>query len=77
MRGANNVKVQDEVAVEDNLDMAMVRVVQFLLEAVMRKGRPRQEDVGEDIETLGMTNLKLNATIVKSLDTTLQSVDSP
>jgi len=73
MRGANKVKVEaeDEVAVVDNLDVATVRVVQFLPEAVMRKERALQEDVGEDTETQGMTNLKLNATTVRSLGTTL------
>ena len=79
MRGANKVKVEveDGVAVEANLDVATVRVVQFLPEAVTRKERPQLEDVGEDTQNQGMKNLKLNATIVTSLGTTLQSVDSP
>jgi len=79
MREANKVKVEaeEEVAVEDNLDVATVRVVQILPEAVTRKERLQQENVGEDTQTQGMTNLRLNATIVKILGTTLQSVDSP
>jgi len=79
MRGANKVKVEveDEVAVEHNFDVAMVCVVQFLQKVVMRKKRLQQEDVVEDTQTQGMTNLKLNATIVRSLGTPLQNVDSP
>jgi len=73
MREANKVKVEakDEVVVEDNLDMATVRVVQILPKAVTRKERLQQEDVGKDTQTQGMTNLRLSATIVRSLDTTL------
>jgi len=57
--------------------VATVRVVQILPEAITRKERPQQEDMGEDTQTQGMTNLRLSATIVRSLGTTLQSVDSP
>jgi len=73
MREANKVKVEakDEVVVEDNLDMATMRVVQILPKAVTRKERLQQEDVGKDTQTQGMTNLRLSATIVRSLDTTL------
>jgi len=77
LREANKVKVEVEDEVEDNLDVATERVVQILPEAVTRKERLQQEDMGEDTQTQGMTNLKLNATIVRSLGTTLQSVDSP
>jgi len=55
----------------------MVRLVQFLPKAVRRKERLQQEDVREDIQTQGMTNLILNATTVRSLGTTLQTVNSP
>ena len=68
---------RDEVAVDDNLDVATVRVVQILPEAITRKERLQQEDVGEDTQTQGMTNLRLSATIVRGLVTTLQSVDYP
>ena len=50
MREANKVKVEaeDEVAVENNLYMATVHVVQILPEEVTRNERLQQKDVGED-----------------------------
>jgi len=57
--------------------VAMVDMVQFLPEAVMRKERFQQEDVRENTQTQGMTYLKLNAIIVRILAITIQSVDFP